>query len=436
VKSTVAALAALMATVTVGWADDMPLKAPAQAVDQTLNPQPSPWALTTSSEVRYFSWQGNRGAPTQIIPPDGHASGSEIYIPFAAQLVGRPTEDIKVEILGRGGWVWARQNTAGATGEVATTTDTVANMTFTYLGLRGIQPFASVNFNLPTGRSALWGSAANARMDGDFVDISSFGEGFNVGPSFGVSIPITGTLVVTTSAGYTWRGNYQRENSLNALNPNVQSPTTVQPGEVWTANTSIANRWGQWSGSVTGTISWESPTAQDGVPLYKPGDRYVVSGTLSYTWTNGSMTTLNASAAHSNRNEVMFLGASSLIKEPFNTNSDLYRVGLQHLVLVDKLAIGPAGSFVFRDHNGYAPITLQYVPEKERWSAGILARYAATDKVTFNARLDRVWANENEHPAVGNKMFSVLANSLVISPPIPVVMSTGWQAVVGATARF
>jgi hypothetical protein len=425
-----------MATVVLGWADDMPMKARLQAIEQALDPPQPPWTLTTSTEVRYFAWQGNRGTPTLIAPTDGRASGSELYIPFAAQLVGKPINDIKIEILARGGWVWARQNTAGLTGEVATTTDTVANTTVTYLGLKGIQPFVAASVNIPTGRSALFGSAANARMDGDLVDIASFGEGFNVGPSAGVSIPITGTLVLTTSAGYTWRDSYQRENSLAALNPNVQNATNIKPGEVWTGNTSIANKWGQWAGSLTGTISWEAPTVENGVPLYKPGNRYLIAGTLSYTWDNGSLTTLNGSAAHTNRNEVLFLGASSLIKEAMNTNSDVYRVGIQHLILIDRLAVGPTGSFLFRNHNGYDPITLQFVPEKERWAAGLIARYAATDKLTFNARLDHVWTQENEHPAVGDQMFSVLANAFVPGSAIPVVSSTGWQAVVGATAKY
>ncbi|HSP51040.1 MAG TPA: hypothetical protein VLN61_12855 [Pseudolabrys sp.] len=79
---------------------------------------------------------------------------------------------------------------------------------------------------------------------------------------------------------------------------------------------------------------------------------------------------------------------------------------------------------------------MQFVPEKERWAAGLIARYAANDKLTFNARLDHVWTHENEHQAVGDNMFSVLANAFVPGSAIPVVSSTGWQAVVGATAIY
>jgi hypothetical protein len=435
-KRFVAALFSVLASVSASYAADMPVKAAAriegaaQALAQPL------WTLTTSTEVRYFSWVGTRGTPTRIEQAFGHGSGSEIYVPYAAQIVGRPNSDFKVEILARGGWVWARQNTAGLSGEVATTTDTVASTTVTYLGLRGFQPFVAASVNLPTGRSVLNGRAANARMDGDLVDIASFGEGFNVGPSAGISISITPTLVVTTSAGYTWRDRYPRENSLAALDPNVQTSTNINPGEVWTANSSVANKWGQWAGSIGGTISFEGRTSENGTPLYKPGDRYLATGSLSYTWSNGSLTTATGSFAHSSRNQVLFLGGSALVNEILNSNSDVTRVGIQHLIPVGQLTIGPTGSFLVRNHNAYDITTLQFVPEKERWAAGFVARYAASDKVTFNARLDHVWTHENQHNAINDQMFSVLANAFVPGSAIPVISSTGWQAAVGATAKY
>src|SRR5258707_1338742 len=144
---------------------------------------PSAWSITAASEARYFSWHSNRGFPVGVAT--GGGSGSELYIPYALQLVGRPHDDFKIEILGRAGWVQARQDTAGLSGQVATPTDTVISSTVTYYGLNGIQPFFSLNFNLPTGQSALFGTAANARMDPDLVDIAGFGEGLNVGPTVG-----------------------------------------------------------------------------------------------------------------------------------------------------------------------------------------------------------------------------------------------------------
>ena len=146
-------------------------------------------------------------------------------MPFALKSAGRlPNRDFNVELVARGGYVWARQSSGRLSGEVSTVTDTTTSVAVTYLGWQAIQPFASVATNLPTGRSALYGSAANARMDPDLVDIANFGEGFNIGPSIGVNIAVTGSLVLTVSAGYTWRGPFDRENGLDATDPNIQSP--------------------------------------------------------------------------------------------------------------------------------------------------------------------------------------------------------------------
>jgi hypothetical protein len=432
VRRLVAALCGLLGTISFAWAADLPVALP--AAPPSAPPVAPNWNETIATEFRYFTWQSGRGCPTSAVPNGGR--GSELYIPFAAQVVGRPNDDFKLEFLARGGWVSARQSTAGLTGEVATTTDTVMNGTVTYLGLNGIQPFASVSTNLPTGRSALFGSAANARMDPDLVDIPSFGEGFNIGPAAGFRMPITDSLLVTLSAGDTFRGGYLRESSLSAVAPVVQSATNVRPGDVFTATTGIAYGADPFTTSFIGSMTEETTTAQNGVPLYKPGTRYLVSGSFAYKWPTLGVTTLNASAAHSNRNDVLFLGATSLVREAMNTNSNLYRVGVQHLFPLGQLTIGPTETFLFRDHNGYDSTTLQFVPAKDRFATGALARVAISDNLTFNARMEYIWTREDDHPAPGGRQFSVLANAFVAGSAVPIVSSSGWMFVVGATGKF
>ena len=394
------------------------------------------WVTTFATDVRYYSWEGNRGYPTNVPTATGNGHGSEVYIPVALQLVGRPSDDVKIELLGRGGWVWARQSTPGLTGEVQTATDTVVAGTVTYLGVNGIQPFVSINANLPTGRSSLPGSAAFARMDPDLVGIGSFGEGFNIGPTVGFNLPLTSTFILTTSAGYTWRGGYDRENSLAAVIPTIQTAARVDPGDVLSISETAAWQWGQLKTIVTGSVSEETATIENGIPLFQSGRRYVGSANWTYTWTDVGVTTVTAGAAHSNRNKVLLFGLSDLVTELMNTNSNVYRVGLQHLYPIGGLAIGPTGSYLFRDHNGYDAETLQFVPAKERWSAGVLARYAASDAVTLNARVDHVWTRENDNPALNGMKFSVLAGGFIPSVAVPVVSSTGWQFTGGINAKF
>jgi len=177
-------------------AADIPMKAPAAPAAVVANA----WSATFASEVRYYSWVGARGSPTTVNAASGR--GSQLYVPFALQLTGTPAEAVRVQFLARGGWVRSSQTTAGLSGTVETMTDTVLSGTVTYLGT-GVQPFVSINVNAPTGKAALFGSAANARMDPDLVEIGSFGEGWNVGPTVGVNVPITPSLMVTGSVGYT-----------------------------------------------------------------------------------------------------------------------------------------------------------------------------------------------------------------------------------------
>jgi hypothetical protein len=412
----------LVTTMSSAWAAD-----PAAVVREA-------WTTTVASEARFYAWRSDRGSPSTVVTAPG--SGSQWYIPLAAQVAGRPSEDFKVQFLARGGWLRSEQSTAGLSGSVSTFTDTVTTGTVTYLGIDGIQPFVSLNLNLPTGRSALFGSAANARMDPDLVEVGSFGEGWNIGPTIGFNRPITPSLMFTGSVGYTWRGPFNRERSSAQPDPNVQVPTKLNPGDVITGTASIGYQGSPWAWSLTGTISEESTTTENGADLYRAGRRYLGTATVSYTWPEQwGQTTVNASAAHSNRNKVLFVSASSLITETLNTNSDLYRAGVQHLFLVTpNLALGPTGSFLYSTHNSYDPTTFQFVPAKDRWAAGGLARVAANQDVTLNFRGEYVWVHEDER--LGGQQFSVLLGQLVNGSAVPVVSSTGWMVAGGANVKF
>jgi opacity protein-like surface antigen len=410
------------------------------------------WTQTFSSEVRYDSWRSNRPFPVNATAPGGKllpssGSGSELYTPYATQLTGQ-NNDWKIELLGRGGWVEARQTTTGLTGYVQTATDTVTSATFTYLGLQGLQPFAAVEMNLPTGLAALPANAVAAQMDPDLVDIATFGEGFNIGPTVGFNLPISNSLLLTLSAGYTHRGTFVRESALTPpiLGEPTDVPAKIDPGDILTGTVSVGYQIGQLTTKLTGTISQQTSTTNvNDIPFLRAGMTYLAAGTWSYAWPgdNTGITTLSGSASHSNRNEVLFqcLPGSgcptTLVTEPFNTNSNLYRVGLEHLFAVGQVAFGPTGSFLFRDANGYVPTTLQFVPAKQRWSAGAQVKYAPNNTLLFNARVERVWIHANETPGLPHgTMFSVLADTVVPSFAVPVVSGNGWQFVVGATAGF
>jgi hypothetical protein len=422
-----AALLCLASVASGAGAADMPTKAPvapAQVVQNT-------WNVQFASEARYYSWKGDRGSPPNFNTAPG--SGSQIYVPMALQVTGKPSDVVKAQFLVRSGWVRSDQTTSGLSGTVTTITDTVMSGTLTYLAINGVQPFVSLNVNAPTGKSVLNGTEANARMEPDLVEIGSFGEGWNIGPTAGLNISLTESVMLTASVGYTWRGAFDRERSSAEVNPAIQTPTSLDPGDVLTGTLTLGYQDREWTWSVTGTVSEETKTTENGVDLYKAGRRYLASATVARNWPGQwGQTTVNASYAHSNRNEVLFLGASAIVAETVNTNSDLYRVAVQHLFLVDDtLALGPTASYLHRNNNAYGAGTLQFVPEKERWAVGGLARKALTQNVTFNVRGEYIWTDEDDRPGANGQLFSVLANAFVAGSAVPVVSSRGWMVAAG-----
>jgi hypothetical protein len=423
-----AALLGLVSVASAAGAADMSTKAPPAAPSEVVQ---NTWNVQFASEARYYSWKGDRGSPPNFNTAPG--SGSQWYVPVALQVTGKPSDVVKAQFLVRSGWVRSSQGTAGLSGTVETITDTVMSGTLTYLAINGVQPFVSLNVNAPTGKSVLNGTEANARMDPDLVEIGSFGEGWNIGPTAGLNISLTESVMLTASVGYTWRGRFDRERSSAEINPALQTATSLDPGDVLTGTLTLGYQDREWIWSVTGTVSEETKTTENGVDLYKAGRRYLASAMVARNWPGQwGQTTVNASYAHSNRNEVLFLGAPAIIQETVSTNSDLYRVALQHLFLVDDtLALGPTASYLHRNNNAYGAGTLQFVPEKDRWAVGGLARKALTPNVTFNLRGEYIWTDEDDRPGANGQLFSVLANAFVAGSAVPVVSSRGWMVAAG-----
>ena len=424
----------------------LPRRIPAQQTQQAPTQQTSEqkWTTTFSTETRYYSWRNN------FVPPDtsgiGPGRGWQVYIPFAMQLAGKPVNDLSVDLVVRGGWVKAAQTTTGLAGEVATSTDTAVSFNTTYLGWQGLQPFIALSANLPTGKSALFGTSVNARMDPDLVEISTFGEGYNFGPSFGLNVPIAGSLLFTASVGYTYRGPFDREGGFSDLPPTVDpdlianlretvATLRIDPGENTTITGAVNYGVNSFVVGLTGSASWESPTIIRELPRFRPGLRYLLSLQSSYKWEKWGVTELTAAAAHSNRNKLLF-ETSALTFEKFNSNSNVYRVGLQHLFPADQFQIGPTVSFLYRDRNGYNSTTLQFVPQKTRWAAGVLAQYAPNAAVTLNARVEHVWTRENESPADEGVKLDVLAKSLIPASTVPAISGTAWQTSFGVNVKL
>ncbi|WP_157788301.1 hypothetical protein [Bradyrhizobium japonicum] len=374
------------------------------------------WSLSVDQDLRYSSWSGTRGFPASGSTAAG--AGTQVYAPLTIQASGQPLENVKVDLLGRGGYVWSRQSTPGLTGSVTTTTDTVVSGTATYLGIPGIQPFVSMSVNLPSGTTALYGSAANARMDQDIVDLATFGEGLNIGPTVGVNLPIGEKLIVTLSSGYTWRGAYRMEALLDPASTEPQATTLVGPGRVAAQTASLGYQLANLTLLVSASYARETATYLDHISSYALGDRYTLSGTAGYAWTQSSSTTFTVSWTNAEKNRVLDPDLMKIIPESFLSNSAVYRYRLEHSFAVGGWTIAPMVNFMRRDQNSYSPVTQQFIPAKARMGTGGSVQYAIREGMSLKASAERFWINEN---------------LTALTPDLSV---RGWIAMFGGSVRF
>jgi hypothetical protein len=299
--------------------------------------------------------------------------------------------------------VAAEQHSAGERGSVSTPTDTQFSGTATYNGFNGFQPFAAMLVNMPTGKSALYGNARFARMDGDLVEIGSYGEGWNFGPTAGVNIPITPSLIATLSVGYTSRGSFDKEGP----DPNtglITATDHVMNGDDTTVTFALG--YGQGPLSLQGSISeaWNQVSqvnefGQSNFQRYRAGARTTVSGSFGYQFNPQWGVNANGYWNHSEPNDVLDAAGVALIPQASNGNSDIFRIntGLTYLTSLGVL-VGPTASYMFRNHNAFDPQTFQFVPAKTRWAVGGIASYNVTNAVSLNGRIEHVWIHEDVLP--------------------------------------
>ena len=203
--------------------------------------------LLYNQELRYVTWEGSRGYRTDAVPRNPNAgSGSQFYMPMALELSGKPARDWSFDVLLRAGYVDSRQSTTGQSGSYAGMIDTQLLGKVVYTGNGLFTPFFALTTNLPTGETQLNGTSTNARMDPDIVDVPTFGEGFNIGPTAGVIVPGRFGATMTFAVGYTSRGSYTRDDP-------VVNHRHVEPGDEWTGYVSVLNPMGQLT--LSGSLS-------------------------------------------------------------------------------------------------------------------------------------------------------------------------------------
>jgi hypothetical protein len=389
------------------------------------------WQYVVNTEGRYISWSssgGNAGLTPGVGTNGG--SGSQWYVPVAIQATGRPSSDLKFEFLVRSGEIWTRQRSSGGTVEISSPTDTTVSMTGTYLAWAGIQPFLSLNLNIPTGSPVINGSSSNTQMDANLVPTPVFGEGWNFGPTIGLNIPLSQSLVSTFAVGYTNRGTYDR---VGTFSPITSTPGVVNydPGDVVTLNSAIGYGGDRVSLQFSTSYSLETATQVNGDPFYRAGDRIILDGKIGYVWTDTWSSRLSISYAHTAKDWIAQAGVANLVRERANSNGDIVRIALDTTYNKGNFSVGPTGSFLFRAANGYEQTAPEFISERTGWSAGVVAAYAASQKMSLNLRAEHLWVNQADNPTDLNPLQVPIPGT-----GIPAIMTTGWLGSLGMTLRF
>ena len=186
------------------------------------------WDVILNTEGRYTSSTTRR-------------EGSEdtrsrmFYVPLGLQINGRPSDLVKIEFAARSGHINTRTSNGTTSSSYVGFLDTSLSLTTTYLGFNGLQPFVSINVNLPTGRT-VFNNTTNTKPDSDVYDVAGFGEGLNIGPTVGVNIPVTANLILSFGAGFTSRGSFDRDGPGVSAAPTLGVIQHFNPGDVWTIN--------------------------------------------------------------------------------------------------------------------------------------------------------------------------------------------------------
>ena len=278
-------------------------------------------------------------------------------------------------------------------------------------------------------------------MDPDLVEVGSYGVGFNVNPTAGFIFGIDEHTAVSLSAGWTWQGSFVKEgiNLASVPDPNIpgnfnEVDTTdlkqkVSPGNTYTLNGNVSSTFG--SLVLNGSLAYmgDSRASIDGVATGRAGAKLTANGSANYNFDERTALNVNVSWNFAEKNEIP--GATGgLVLEPKNSNSNVVIASIEPSYLAtERLKLAVNYSYLYRDHNYYDPFQDQFVPAKQKHSAGASATYALTDAATMTLRGSHAWIRQDDGPFV-----PAAVNVPSFQPPS--LKYEAWAASVSGSLRF
>jgi hypothetical protein len=126
----------------------------------------------------------------------------------------------------------------------------------------------------------------------------------------------------------------------------IQPKFHIDPGNSASFNASIAYSQGSFAAQLAAVYTAYGTTKLEGIRSFQTGDNIALAAAVAYAWTEAFSTTVSGQATHTESNFTLNPELERLPREPENSNSNVYRIGLDGTYQVTtQFAIGPTVSW-------------------------------------------------------------------------------------------
>ena len=387
-------------------------------------------------DLGFSTWQGTRGS--NVFAPE-RGKGNQFFAPLSLGFSYERANEIRIDTKATTGYASAHHDTVGQQASIDTAVDTQLSTTITFLNPEVFQPFIGLALNMPTGKTYLPGNERFTRMDPDLVGTGTYGMGFNVNPTIGVTFALNNATAMSFGVGYAWMGAFTRE-TIDLVTGSFDAEQRVKPGDTFTANGTISTALQNLTMAASFAFMAETNLLLDELPAGRKGGRFIANFAAVYVIDPRWSLENNFSWSYLTRDKVVDPAMGSLLDELKNSNSHVLILSTQpNYMITDRLKIGVNYSLLYRTANSYDVVQQQFVPAKIKQSAGLALSYALSEKAKIDLRLAHFWVVQQDGPLlptviqnVGFPTQTVLQQAL--SPPS--LHYTGWTGGLATHVSF
>ncbi|HSR10437.1 MAG TPA: hypothetical protein VLS90_03265, partial [Thermodesulfobacteriota bacterium] len=194
------------------------------------------------------------------------------YQGFIPLKLSAQIREFSVSVLGGYAHTAYEPGSGGQNDSLSHPLDTKVNFSYALLDKLPFDVLFGLDFNLPTGKTALNTRDLVLIMDPDLVPITRLGEGYNVNPTVSVA-KAWGKWAAGLGVGYNLRGTYDYTTEIRKYSPGdictVTAETRYEISPSWTAR-------------LFGQYDYFAKAKVEGHDFYQEGDFYLAGAGLRY----------------------------------------------------------------------------------------------------------------------------------------------------------